>query len=113
MKTCGSYQGQRENNERTTFVADREASAYSNPWSSQWPSTNTQVELIDTCTDSSNIRNKRDSLIRKETVERTGFLEFLEKVLESSIFFGDSFLILTKSGTVSKHERNSDIFTLV
>ena len=41
------------------------------------------------------------------------FLEFLEKVLESSIFFGDSILILTKFGTVSKHERNSDIFTLV
>ena len=71
MKTCVSYQGQRENNERTV-LADREASAYSNPWSSQWPSTNTQVELIDTCSDSNNIRNKRDSLIRKETVERPG-----------------------------------------
>ena len=71
MKTCGSYQGQRESNERTV-LADREASAYSNPWSSQWPSTNTQVELIDTCSDSNNIRNKRDSLIRKETVERPG-----------------------------------------
>ena len=71
METFASYQGQRENNERTTIVADREASAYSNPWSSQWPSTNTQVELIDTCTDSSNIRDKRDSLIRKESVERT------------------------------------------
>ena len=72
MKTFGSYPGQRENNERTTILTDRDASAYSNPWSSQWPSTNTQVELIDTCTDSSNIKNKRDSLIRKESVERTG-----------------------------------------
>ena len=69
LQTFISYQGPRETNERATFLADREASAYSNPWSSQWPSTNTQVELIDTCNDSTNITNKRDSLIRKESVE--------------------------------------------
>ena len=86
LQTFVSYQGPRETNERTTFLADREA--YSNPWSSQWPSTNTQVELIDTCNDSTNISNKRDSLIRKESVnEPSWYTELVVSLVPNRVFY--------------------------